>query len=121
MRLFPELILSDTNRRGGSASNEIVHRLHCWADFDWQNLTNNQRPPRRQSSTKAPTDPTDEPDVARALERSASHTMDGEISRGAAALDMATLGGTGEAEFRVLQGLTGEPPPYESKPIREGL
>jgi hypothetical protein len=42
--------------------------------------------------------------------------MDGEISRGAAALDMATLGGTGEAEFRVLQGLTGEPPPYESKP-----
>jgi hypothetical protein len=42
--------------------------------------------------------------------------MDGEISWGAAALDMATLGGTGEAEFRVLQGLTGEPPPYESEP-----
>jgi hypothetical protein len=53
---------------------------------------------------------------ARALERAASHAMNGEISRGAAALDMATLGGTGEAEFRVLRGLTGEPPPYESEP-----
>jgi hypothetical protein len=42
--------------------------------------------------------------------------MDGEISPGGAALDMATLGGTGEAEVRVLQGLTGEPPPYKSKP-----
>jgi hypothetical protein len=42
--------------------------------------------------------------------------MDGEISRGATAMDMATLGGTGEVEFRVLQDLTGEPPPYESEP-----
>ena len=73
-------------------------------------------PPRRQSSIKAPTDPADEPDVARALVQAASHAMDAEISPGGAALDMVTLGGTSEAKFRVLQGLTGEPPPYKSKP-----
>jgi hypothetical protein len=50
------------------------------------------------------------------LSSAANHAMDGEISRGATALDMATLGATNEAEFRVIQGLTSEPPPHESEP-----
>ena len=47
LRLFPELVLRDTQRSGRSASNEISRRLHLWRQFQWAQLYNECRTPSK--------------------------------------------------------------------------
>ena len=103
LRLFPELVLRDTQRSGRSASNEISRRLHLWRQFQWEQLYKECRAPSK-SKPNGP-DPGLENDGDGALRRAAQKTRDGEYSRGAAALDLARRADTSIANFAVLLGL----------------
>ena len=103
LRLFPELVLRDTQRSGRSASNEISRRLHLWRQFQWEQLYKECRAPSK-SKPNGP-DPGLENDGDGALRRAAQKTRDGEYSRGAAALDLARRADTSIANFAVLLGM----------------
>ena len=112
LRLLPETILTDLRRGGREPTVEIGYRLDRWRDYDWADLTTEERPPQSNRPPRA--DPGADPELETALSRSARHAMDMEISRAAAALEPGSTAPTNQVNFDAIAALHPTPTPFHT-------